>query len=199
MKPLNERLAWLAGIIDGEGTVSLQITSRSRRAKTSFGRRRERSLTWKVDVSNTNASLIAEVVSILDSLGIKYFFAKYNMKNPKHKPLTKVVLNSRPRVIKLLQAVKPWLVCKLPQAEIVLKAADHRDVLGYHADVLDDPVLAADVAEIRRLNQRGVKTAPSELSHEFESVSSNSRDVVGARWQAEQIPTEATRNRLVGM
>ena len=203
MKTLNERLAWLAGIIDGEGTVSLQISSRKRRAKPGFrrdrGRIRERTLVWKIDVSNTNASLISEVVSILDSLGVRYFFGKYNMKNPKHKPLTKVIMTGRPRVVKLIQFVKPWLVCKLPQAEILLRAADRRGLLGYQAKALDDPVLGADIIEIRRLNQRGMQPASDELPREFGSTLRNSRDVVGAQRQVEKIPTEATRNRLVGM
>jgi len=184
MKTLNERLAYLAGLIDGEGTVTVQTTSAFRPKL----RRVERTFVWKIDVSNTNAAITNEVVSILDELGIGYFFGKYNMKNPKHKPVTKVIVNGRPRVIKVLNAVLPWLVGKLPQAELLLRMADRRQRLPYHSRPFDDPELVAGLKEMRILNQRGVKVAPSQFAHLVTRPESALQRVVGAE-SNENIPT----------
>lgn len=183
MKTLGERLAYLAGLIDGEGTVSVQTTSGYRKDRG----RRERSFTWKVDVSNTNPAITNEVVSILEQLGIGYFFGKYNMKNIKHKPVIKVVVSGRPRVEQLLNSVLPWLVGKKPQAELLLRMAARRKELSYHSRPFDDCVLVDGLLEMRQLNRRGTNLTSDQFAPSTRQESSLGA-VVGGQGE-HNIPT----------
>jgi hypothetical protein len=101
------RLAYLAGIIDGEGHVSVV--------------RRGTYFVPCVRVANTNETLIGAVKDILDDLEVGYCVSYYDRSERKNaKPSWTVCVEARARVPKLLNAVLPYLIAKLPQAEMVL-------------------------------------------------------------------------------
>ena len=100
--------AWLAGIIDGEGCISIHS--------------RANHFVPIVKIANTNDLLINHCKLILDGAGIDYcvtFNDRGDRKNAK--PSWELSLESRPRVISVLNMVHPYLVSKKAQADLVLK------------------------------------------------------------------------------
>ena len=99
--------AWLAGIMDGEGYISLI--------------RRHTYYVPSVKVGNTNERLIHRCKEILDMAGIEYsvtYFDRGDRVNAK--PSWDIVMESRPRVVAVLQLIQPYLVSKNEQAKLVL-------------------------------------------------------------------------------
>ena len=183
MKPMNERLAWLAGIIDGEGYVSATLTkTRAGRRRKCVGRPKrgvayewrdcyERSMRFQVRVGNTDAAMIREIASIADSLGVSYFVFSHNPKQRgrgKHKELFGIHFHGKDRTKRLLTAVLPWLITKRPQTELLLEMIARREAIPYHMGSLDDPFLQKQLVRLRGLNRRGVggakETVPDQVS-----------------------------------
>lgn len=157
-KTIDHRLAWLAGIIDGEGTICLGYHRDSRRyPKYAFA-------SHLVAVSNTDEAMIVEIRAIADVLGIKQVLCQtFERRRPTHKPQWRITFKTRGAVHALLAAIFPYLVTKRPQAELMLRAISYRRALGqprrgdngYRA-ISADPNFAAMVSESRHLNHRGI-------------------------------------------
>ena len=127
--------AWLAGIIDGEGCISLF--------------RRHTYYVPSVKVANTNEKLINRCKEILDEAGIEYYIRYSDRGERKNaKPAWEITLESRPRVIAVLELVLPYLVSKDEQAKLVLDwcSKGKRNPTETEAVFIDN---------IRALNQRG--------------------------------------------
>lgn len=132
---LETEAAWLAGIIDGEGCISLF--------------RRSTYYVPAVKISNTNEKLINKCKQILDDADIQYCVRYSDRGERKNaKPAWELTLESRPRVIAVLNLVLPYLVAKTEQAELVLDwcSEGKRSPEATKADYIDN---------IRVLNQRG--------------------------------------------
>src|SRR3990167_10291833 len=166
--PIEQRLAWLAGILDGEGYVSATINVlRAGKKRTKVGRPKagmplelkdvtERSLRFQVRVGNTDAAMIREIASIADSIGIKYFIFSYCPKqrgDGRYKELFGIHFHGKDRTKLLLTAVLPWLVTKRPQAELLLEMITRREKISYHAGSLDDFLLREQLQILRGLNR----------------------------------------------
>lgn len=100
--PLTDtQLAYTAGIVDGEGCISVH--------------RQKRSHTIRVHVTNTNADLIAR---LLDWFG-GHVYASIR-KNPRHKDAFVWEVSALQAGI-FLQQILPFLFLKRAQAEVVLE------------------------------------------------------------------------------
>jgi hypothetical protein len=121
-----------------------------------------RSLRFQVRVANTDPAMINEIASIYDAVGVKYFTGD--------------------RVERLLRMILPWLVTKRPHAELLMRMAQQRK--GRQEASLDNPELVEMLREMRRLNQRGVITAPGSSPHTT-SQESFPHDVVRAQRRGE--------------
>lgn len=131
-------LAYVAGIIDGEGHIGLHC-------------RNDRKLRYRlrVSVSNTNEWLIQWL-----HFNFEGYVYEVIMKNPKWKKQWKWSLSSN-MAMEFLKLVYPYLRIKKPQAEIAIEFQSQRRGSGHH---LTDEQRA--VAEAHRLlmvktNQRG--------------------------------------------
>lgn len=127
--------AWLAGIIDGEGCISIF-------ARANF-------FVPSVKIANTNELLINNCKRILEIGGIEYcvrFNDRGNRKNAK--PSWELSLESRPRVIAVLNMVYPYLVSKKAQADLIL------DWCGKKKRAKNDTETNF-IPNIRLLNHRG--------------------------------------------
>ena len=127
--------AWLAGIIDGEGCISLF--------------KRSTYYVPSVKVANTNEKLINRCKELLNEAEIEYCIRYSDRGERKNaKPAWEIVMESRPRVIAFLNLILPYLVSKDEQAKLVLdwcseskrKPEDTKDLF---------------IDNIRKLNQRG--------------------------------------------
>ncbi|MFA5377191.1 MAG: hypothetical protein WC455_15680 [Dehalococcoidia bacterium] len=102
------RLAWLAGIFDGEGTVGIY--------------NRPKSNNWFVIVSlcNTHQQSRFMVASILDEINVSGYWQDRKPENPKHNARWSVVISGYGKVSRFLSALMPYLVVKQLQAQIML-------------------------------------------------------------------------------
>lgn len=104
-------LAWLAGIIDGEGGFS--IAGRYSGAKTSC------------HISNTNPLIIDKCKEILNNIFVQYSIHKQN--GPlSTRTVSRIEVTQRPEILKLISVVLPFLVGKKQQAELIRKYTNRR-------------------------------------------------------------------------
>lgn len=107
------KLAWLAGILDGEGCLG--VYNNKQKGRKYYATRPH------IVIVNTDTILIDEAVMILNALGVKYYLALRKRANPKWKRSFTLAVQSKKGAIKLLEAVMPHLIAKREQAEIVLQ------------------------------------------------------------------------------
>ena len=106
-------LGWLAGILDGEGSIVLGTF-----------KRKEGYLQTYHDVRfyNSDEEVINKVVKILDMNGIKSFTSsRLQYGNLGDRQGFTVAVSNNASVVKLLEAVKEDLTCKKARAELVLR------------------------------------------------------------------------------
>lgn len=136
--------AWLAALIDGEGTIGIW---RERRPKNKSGFR------YKAVTMVTNSN-----IPLLDAVGqcVDGFFATKNIKrsSPKHKPTFAVMVNRR-AIRSLLEQIKQYLVAKRKQAEVVLEFCRIMEATPMRASQNHD-IFEALYLECQRLNKRGL-------------------------------------------
>jgi hypothetical protein len=130
-------IGWVAGILDGEGMVTIS--------------KRATSYVPVVRVSNTSKALIDRFCDIMDMMEISYCcYGKHKAGNRKYQ--WDVCIDGRPRVYKLLSLLKDHLVAKRQQANNVFEWIESRgmDLRGAYTD--DQMAL---IQKTRDLNGRG--------------------------------------------
>ena len=151
--------AWLAGILDGEGTVAV---SRSTGRKKE-GYRFDVHYRAVVQIANTDIRLIQRACDVIESI---------TSKRPKPHSVKRYEANQKPgwaihittswEMHLLLPAVLPWLITKQEQAEIVLSFSKRHTKSGFSGArseagmTLDE----LDYARCRLLNHRGNHGGP---------------------------------------
>jgi hypothetical protein len=114
----NTDLAWLAGFWDADGCIGIT--------------KRQTYLVPYVSCSNTNKTIIDNVMRILDAAEIKYLLEYSDRGNRINAaPSWAIRMEGRPRVTSLLNLIEPYLVGKNEQAKLVInwckgKATTHK-------------------------------------------------------------------------
>lgn len=127
--------AWLAGIIDGEGCISLF--------------KRSTYFVPSVKVANTNEKLINKCKEILSAANVEYCIRYSDRGERKNaKPAWELVMESRPRVVAVLELIYPYLVSKKEQANLVLDWCSQ-------SKRKPEDTQALFIDNIRELNHRG--------------------------------------------
>ena len=164
---LRERLAWFAGIIDGEGSVGAYWTNRGANAK----KGNPPSLVFLVTIGNTDIRMIEAMTQIADELGLKYGVCKRKWPAG-FKSMWVLTFAGWNRVEGILTHVLPFLVCKREKADIVLamirhrrstwriKARNARGQVAGMSSVIDDSWLMEQLDHLRSLNKTGMVTNP---------------------------------------
>ena len=110
------RLGWFAGIIDGEGTITIRVQNRKNQSTI---------LTPVVSMINTDKLLIDTYIEILKEFDIPHWVTYYEpTKN--WKPRWSVQIGGIKRCKKALPIFKDYLVSKKELAEIVLSWCNSR-------------------------------------------------------------------------
>ena len=133
--------AYAAGIVDGEGCITVTYH------KGKAGKHRPRFLPY-VTVSNTKMEMINW---LLDYFGGSYTTA-YHGGNWNH--CYTWYLCTRDTVRDFLETIKPYLVIKKPQLELLLAFLDLGDSPGKHNDLLEAKRMDLFL-EMKILNKRG--------------------------------------------
>lgn len=140
-------LGWLAGIIDGEGSITVC--------------KRGPTYVPTIKMANTSKVLVDKYCELLDKLDISYqCYGRHKQGNRKYQ--WDVCIDGRPRVYKALSAIQDLLIAKQKQAAKAVEWIESRglDLRGpYTEEQLDI------IKNIRQLNGRG-----REFSEHFDPV-----------------------------
>lgn len=121
-------IAWLAGIIEGEGSLAMNAYDR-----------KDRNSNLKVQTSimvyNTDAGIIKQVLNVFDQMGVSYYVREREQKPMKHEGgyytstsnMLCVLVKGLQGGMKLLTAIRPWLYGdKAARADIMLRYLTRR-------------------------------------------------------------------------
>lgn len=131
-------LAWLAGIVDGEGSIGSYYHGASRVP------------TVKVSVYNSNWPLVKRVISIIHAITKRRVTAseKPRVRKGKNLRVWQVVVNRKSSADQLLRILIPYMTAKRPQAERAVAILRWRHRRGAAV-----PTWVHDLSlEIKRLN-----------------------------------------------
>ncbi len=113
-------IGWVAGIIDGEGSICLQINRRANRTQTLR-------VTPKVIVANTDSGIVERLAEILTKMGVGRYVMhsvpsnKGPLVKTATKPITYIHISGLKRVHKLLHLLEPWLAGEKKERCVRLK------------------------------------------------------------------------------
>ncbi|RKY38523.1 MAG: hypothetical protein DRP75_04355 [Candidatus Omnitrophota bacterium] len=150
--PLEIDLAYLAGIIDGEGCITIHRTAQRR--KNSDGKTLQPMLT----ITNCDSNIIARCQEILNRLEINGHLKSSSIRRPSSWKTCYWFTVSGFKIKRILDAIKPYLVGKQGQCELVLNFINSRLSKGTPKAFPYDENEKEIVNQIHQLNQRGSET-----------------------------------------
>ena len=106
-------LAWLAGIIDGEGCFTIFINNRKDAMNPS--------ISANLSITNSNVLLLNRCKEIFDALGIKYFYHDPKNGHQRGRRVMRVKIKNYSSLRRLIELMIPFFVGKAEQARIVLE------------------------------------------------------------------------------
>ena len=125
-------VGWLAGIIEGEGSICLQIHRRNSRIQALR-------VTPKVIITNSDKDLMEKVAKILESIGIgkwvnhtkpnnvSTLFKLNGKKTPKFREMTYIHVSGMKRILALLKQIEPCIFGeKKERAQLLIKFIERR-------------------------------------------------------------------------
>lgn len=139
-------LAYLGGIIDGEGSIYASTHNAKGRKKN-----------WaqiELKIANTNFELIDHISAILTNLEMPYYVTNSRRVKQQHKEHKSICIVGLKRMHKFLPVIIPYLVIKRPQAILALRYINSR----LRNTSRKAPFLPEEIeilAEIKKLNHRG--------------------------------------------
>lgn len=140
---LNMDLHWLAGIIDGEGSITLTI-------------RRDGNISYRprIHITNTDESLINECTRILDALNLQYYVQRSKAKSTNHRDRIDIVIIGMKRCLKAILVFEPVLRLKKPQAHVLARYCLDRLKKPKNAPIDDDDINLINM--LSEINRTGV-------------------------------------------
>ena len=151
-----DELAWLAGVIDGEGTINITKKLGSKKRARKDGTRKMNYWVF-LQVTNTNEQLILKVIEIMKKLNANpYVWEKKD--TDKWKKAYQLSLQRMVKVKRVVEKINPYLIAKKRQAELVLKFIDSRLSKFQKGKGKTNPYTEEEmkwINEIKRLNHRG--------------------------------------------
>lgn len=140
-----ERLAWLGGILDGEGTLTII----EKRRKTKIGSIYQPT----ISMVNTDEKIIERCVEIFKENGIPHWVHFYD-KTKKWKRRWRIEVGGLKRVARTLPIITEFLVGKREQADILKEFCELRlNQLGQHNRYTDYELRL--VSLVKMLNRKG--------------------------------------------
>ena len=119
-------LAWLAGVIEGEGCISVRWGT-----QTAPGHEGDNRMRTLVNIYNNHPFLLKRVTEILVENEVPFCYAL--SKRTDEKSGMAILVEGKGRVKKLLNLVMPYLFSKKRQAELTLEAIEYRESLAVNS------------------------------------------------------------------
>lgn len=134
-------IAWLAGFMDGEGTITITIDGHNR-------------LGPQISVANTCFRVMENVERILKGLDVPYYIHTYTPENPKHKASCHIRVMRLNAAKDFINKLLPHLRAKDSQARLVLRFVESRlQHPKYNTKFIPDEHILAN--SVRNLNRKG--------------------------------------------
>ncbi|KKR33036.1 MAG: hypothetical protein UU37_C0003G0041 [Candidatus Gottesmanbacteria bacterium GW2011_GWA2_41_12] len=113
----SSQIAWLAGIIDGEGCFSIfRRTNKSKNGNIII------TPTASITITNSNLAIIEECRRILNTLGVK--FTLKNPRNSKSRLLERLDIRNYISILHLIDTSLPYIIGKKEQAILMREFVD---------------------------------------------------------------------------
>lgn len=122
-----EQLAWLAGILDGEGSLEIGWTNQYNKDKT---RVPSKMMYCRIKVGNNDVFMIREISRIFKGIGVGFSFRTTKRKDRQYWTL-EIKTQGKGNCKKVLYAVHPYLITKIQQADKMLEIIAYRESVGY--------------------------------------------------------------------
>jgi len=130
MRKVSEKnLAWLGGILDGEGCVGAYWWKQTNpKCRDNHGMR------VSVQISNTHPLIIEKITEVLVDLGVPFSYesAQRTRFEGREKPTVTVNVMGKARLLKLLPTIIPYTTAKRRQCELALELIQYRESLATH-------------------------------------------------------------------
>ncbi|HEY0048633.1 MAG TPA: LAGLIDADG family homing endonuclease [Pyrinomonadaceae bacterium] len=136
-------LAWLAGIIDGEGCFCIFTNSRKDAMKPS--------ISANLTITNSNCLLLNRCKEILDALEIKYVYQDPKNGHQRGRRVMRIKIKNYSSLQLIIELTLPFFVGKAEQAKLILEfvsLAGERGKLRYDER-------AKLMSKIKELNRHG--------------------------------------------
>lgn len=111
----NEDLAWLAGIIDGEGCFTIYSVKRKDTNNLSPSA--------NITITNSDDLLLHRCKEILEELGVKHYYHDPKNGHQRGRKVMRLRIKNYGSICNLINAVLPYLVSKKEQAALMLEFA----------------------------------------------------------------------------
>lgn len=122
-----EQLAWLAGIIDGEGSLEVGWTNQYNKDKSVIP---SKMMYCRIKVGNNDVFMIREISRIFKGLNVGFSFRTTKRRDRQYWSL-EIKTQGKGNCKKVLQSVYPYLVTKVQQADKILGIISYRESVGY--------------------------------------------------------------------
>ena len=113
-------LAWLAGIYDGEGALSVDLK---------LAHNGKLYLTPKVRVYNTDVRMIKKISSLYVDMGVVFFYNLNTKRKEHYKNQLGICVTSQGSCLRILKAVEPYLANKRDHARAMICIIAHTQSL----------------------------------------------------------------------
>ena len=151
------RLAWLGGIVDGEGSIGMYISTKIDKLT---GKRVRKQLLGFANITNCDERLIREASTILTAHDVKHRL-QYMKARGNRKSCWYLQIQGLKAVSSFLAVVIPFLVSKRERAELVQLMIQHRrstmdkrDAFGPRKSAWEDEWLMRQLASLQETNRQ---------------------------------------------
>lgn len=122
-----EQLAWLAGILDGEGSLECGWTNQYNKDKSKIP---SKMMYCRIKIGNNDVFMIREISRIFKGLAVGFSFRTTKRSDRKYWTL-EIKTQGKGNCRKVLNAVYPYLITKVQQADKMLEIIAYRESVGY--------------------------------------------------------------------
>lgn len=145
------RLAWLAGIMEGEGSFGMYIIKAHNDRFRVNHNRSEVQVRTCISIVNSDIRMIHKISTILFDYDLKFNFT---LRNKKPRNMLELHLTGKKNCKKFINLIKPYLYSKLDQAQLMLDLIDYRENRkeGQKSyDILKDIRLLQGIESLKKL------------------------------------------------
>lgn len=125
------RWAWLAGIIEGEGSLEANWCKRQNISRKTGELLITKGFYCRIKIDNTDPRMIEKVSRIYHKDKIGFYYRTYKDNRPNRKWAISIIVQGKGNCKKVLLGILPYIYSKRDQVNKFLELIDYRNSLGY--------------------------------------------------------------------